>query len=170
MASGKASQTTLTDLFRHARDHHEMMAPLRELVGAAVKLNPRDFSLVKMMGEILFYEDRHEEALPWLRQAAKRSPRDSDLNAEMGISLYATKQYAEAAPYLQKTLTRYPNDQDQRMMLGYALYKSGHGDQAAKHLKAALKAGIDIRDYAEEITELALAGLSRKQSGRHPSP
>ena len=170
MPGKSASRRTLADIFQHARDHFEGMEPLRQLVEIELKRKPEDFGLLKMMGEILFYQDEHKDALPWLQKAIKQKPRDDDLNAELGMSLYKMKRYGEALPYLENTLKRYPKDYDQQMMVGYAFFKMDRRNEAAVHLQAALTHDVDFESYSREITELALAGLTQKPGNRRPAP
>ena len=97
--------------------------------GTETTLSPE---LSRRVGEIFYYEDRKDEALPWLWRAA---PAGGSPLLQLAEILHNKGRYEEALPIYRQALTYYPTRVDTRLAAAQAAEATGQLEQARRFLE-----------------------------------
>ena len=88
-----------------ARDYPAAEAVCRTIIHA----DPRHFDALHLLGVLLTRQDRHEEAVTYLRRAEAEKPDHALLRINLGTALLATKRFEEALAVSQSDVATLNN-------------------------------------------------------------
>ncbi len=124
-----------------ALDAHLLMANIDMMSGARtddaiaelhkeIDFHPTNIYAYRMLGSLLTFSKRTQEAHDLWAQMVKAMPDNPDANANLAGSEYDLGHYDLAAKYYEKALVAYPDNSALMMRYAGALIKSGQSDKA----------------------------------------
>jgi tetratricopeptide (TPR) repeat protein len=102
-----------------------------------VDLDPEDLEAVKLLAQLLLFQDKKEEAGKILEMALELNPEDQEVMVSLGLVRLHQNRTGEAIQILKKVVEINPENKEAWSALSLAYTKSGDRDNA---LKAAEKA------------------------------
>lgn len=104
---------------------------------AVLAANPNNIFGLRMMSELLVFQQRDADALPYLRQVLELDEQDSSANQKLGLALLRGRQLEKAVPYLLKSLAVKPNEAETINSLAVALINLGRITEAVEYFRRA---------------------------------
>ncbi|MDX1647735.1 MAG: tetratricopeptide repeat protein [Longimicrobiales bacterium] len=120
------------------------------LAGRATEMSRDPHTLFQML-TVLVRNDRHEEALPYSRDAARLMPDNADIRKINGIILSETGRKSEALEELRAAARLDAGTTDVHYHLGLVLSELGQADRAARAYRTAIEAQPDNADALNNL-------------------
>ncbi len=115
-------------------------------LGRAIAKTPGNPYYHDLMAGALFFQGRHEDALPYATKASELGPDTAAFLRGEGTILAALNRGEEAIVRLGRAIEIAPQDIEARTALGATLAKFGRPREAEAHLREALRAAPDAAD------------------------
>ena len=116
--------------------------------------NNAAFSTKVNRGNELLSEDKPEEALQVLNEAAKMNPADEDVHYDLGLALTRLGKIDEAIQEYEEALRLYPDYVEAHNNLGNLLMRKQRSEEAIRQFETAVKI---MPDYASAHNNLGTA-------------
>jgi tetratricopeptide (TPR) repeat protein len=132
----------------------------KELLTYILKLQPRNFDALHMMGVVLGIENKHQEAIVFLAQAHKILPKHYYINFNLAKALSESNDNVGAIKFHKLATRLSPNQADAWLNFGKNSYSLKRYEEALAHFDQALHIKPD---YAEAMSNkgLCLSSLNR---------
>jgi len=115
-------------------DRGENLQEARELIGKAIKQEPRNAAFLDSMGWVLFKLNQPEEALEWLLQAINQAKEpDPTLYDHLGDVYAALKKQDKARESWQKAIAIEPNEIKEQLQKKLGSVSSSKDNGARVH-------------------------------------
>ena len=108
-----------------------------------IALNPQARHTHFNLGEVLYNQGRHEEALEVARVAVEQAPDDPMAHVSLSKILNELGRFKEAETYLRRAIALNPQEWDAYIGLGEVLYNQGRYEEALEVVRVAVEQRID---------------------------
>ena len=111
-----------------------------------IALNPLARNAHFNLGDVLYEQDRYEEALEVTRVAVEQRPDFSGTHANLGAILNKLGHFEEAEKSLRRALELNPQAKNAHRVLGKVLYNQGRHDEALATIRIAVEQDPDFAE------------------------
>lgn len=120
------------------------LSQTKVLLSNILKVHPKNFDALHLMGVVLGIENQHEDALKYLTEALKIDPNNNYVNFNLAKALSESGNDLAAIKYHEAAIKLAPNHAEAKLNFGKSLLQIKHFEQAATIYMKAIELNPDL--------------------------
>ncbi len=122
------------------------LSQTKVLLSNILKVHPKNFDALHLMGVVLGIENQHEDALKYLTEALKIDPNNNYVNFNLAKALSESGNDLAAIKYHEAAIKLAPNHAEAKLNLGKSLFQLKRYDEAINFYDQAIQLKPDFTE------------------------